>query len=242
MPNSLKVIDTKIAVSDYVPISLSSTNKDLTFDITSSDTWEKYIQKYLKERNAKVAFGGYLEERTIYQRSTYFNAVNDVNQRNIHLGIDFWCKENTEVLAVLDGEVHSFKNNKNFGDYGPTIILKHQLEKKTFYSLYGHLSLASIENLKVGDKVQREQVIGQLGSSKVNGDYAPHLHFQLIIDIKDYKGDYPGVASKREINFYKENCPNPNLLLKLPNETSMLKTLSQSRMINKRTASDRLKQ
>ena len=226
-PNSLKVLDATIAVSDYVPISLSSKNNDLTFDITSSEAWEKYIQKYLKVRNAKVAFGGYLEERNIYQRSAYFNATNDDNQRNIHLGIDFWCEENTNVLAVLDGEVHSFKNNNNFGDYGPTIILKHQIENKTFYSLYGHLTEASLQYIKLGDKVKKQEIIGQLGSNKVNGDYAPHLHFQLIVDIKDFKGDYPGVASKNEVEFYKENCPNPNLLLKLQNETSMLKTLSK---------------
>ncbi len=226
-PNSLKILDATIAVSDYVPISLSSKNNDLTFDITSSEAWEKYIQKYLKVRNAKVAFGGYLEERNIYQRSAYFNATNDDNQRNIHLGIDFWCVENTNVLAVLDGEVHSFKNNNNFGDYGPTIILKHQIENKTFYSLYGHLTEASLQYIKLGDKVKKQEIIGQLGSNKVNGDYAPHLHFQLIVDIKDFKGDYPGVASKNEVEFYKENCPNPNLLLKLQNETSMLKTLSK---------------
>jgi len=212
----IRVIDPSISLHEYIHIDLSSKNEDLTsFDISSSENWEKYIELYLKENNAKVAFGGYLERRAIYSRSSHFNQNNSENERNIHLGIDLWCKKDTEVLAVLDGEIHSFKNNTNFGDYGPTIILKHSIDSLEFYSLYGHLTTASIENIKVGDKVTKREIIGHLGNSIINGDYAPHLHFQLIKDLQSNFGDYPGVCSKKELEFYRENCPNPNLLLKL---------------------------
>ena len=211
----LKVIDKNIEENMYVPISISSKNKELTFNVSSSKEWEKYIDSYLTNHKAKVAFGGYLETRNIYNRSAYFSTEN---QRNIHLGIDFWCKVNTNVLSVLDGRIHSFKNNINYGDYGPTIIIEHQIDGNIFYSLYGHLSEQSIENINIGDVVKRGEVIAQLGDSSINGDYAPHLHFQLIINMEDYLGDYPGVSSKETLDFYKENCPNPNLLLKLPNE------------------------
>ena len=66
------------------------------------------------------------------------NKPTQVDERNIHLGVDIWAKEGTKVLAALDGEIHSFKNNTNHGDYGPCIILKHQLEESVFYTLYGH--------------------------------------------------------------------------------------------------------
>lgn len=210
----LFVLDKLYKIDSYIPISLSSSNKEINFDVSSSKKWTNYINNYLKNNNAKVAFGGYLEKRDIYNRSSYFKD----NERDIHLGIDLWCKEGTNVLAVIDGEIHSFENNKNYGNYGPTIILKHQVESITFYSLYGHLTLQSLKNLKVGDKIKKEQIIGQLGSSSVNGDYAPHLHFQLIIDLQNNIGDYPGVSSKKNADFYAKNCPNPNLLLKLPNE------------------------
>lgn len=211
----LQVIDSSISLDRYISISISSENKDLTFDIFSSDEWEKYINSYLQKNNAKVAYGGYLEKRDIYNRSPHFNKVEKENQRNIHLGVDLWCDANTNVLSVIDGEIHSFKNNTNFGDYGPTIILKHQIDNQTFYSLYGHLSEKSIKNLQVGEKVQQGQIIAQLGDNTVNGDYAPHLHFQLIIDIEDNFGDYPGVCSQKDLEFYRQNCPNPNHLLKL---------------------------
>ncbi|PQJ73025.1 peptidoglycan DD-metalloendopeptidase family protein [Polaribacter butkevichii] len=210
------VIDASISFEDYFPIAISSKNKDLLhFDISSSTEWELYIDSFLKKNKANVAFGGYLEKRNIYDRSTYFKNQSKEKQRNIHLGIDLWCAENTKVLAALDGEIHSFKNNVNYGDYGPTIILKHQIKKEIFYTLYGHLSLKSIENIKVGDSILQGDTIGYLGSAVVNGDYAPHLHFQIIRDLEDNFGDYPGVSSEENIAFYQKNCPNPNLLLKL---------------------------
>ncbi|MFY7670992.1 peptidoglycan DD-metalloendopeptidase family protein [Tenacibaculum sp. MEBiC06402] len=215
---ALKVIDENISLKEYTPISISSDNKALeTFDVSSSKEWKFFLDEFLKDRKAKVAFGGYIEKRDIYKRSAYFNSSED-EERNIHLGLDLWCDSGTKVLSVLAGEIHSFKNNLNHGDYGPTIIVKHNEQGKEFYSLYGHLSLESLENLEVGQKVKQGQVIATLGKSTINGDYAPHLHFQLILDIQDFKGDYPGVASKKDLDFYKQNCPNPNLLLKLPNE------------------------
>jgi murein DD-endopeptidase MepM/ murein hydrolase activator NlpD len=213
---SLTVIDTDISFDSYIPIDISKTNKDLeNFDTSLSKKWENYIESYLEKNNAKVAFGGYLEKRNLYDRSEYFKNQSKENQRNIHLGIDLWCKENTKVLAVLDGEVHSFKFNNNYGDYGPTIILKHQIQVEVFYTLYGHLSKSSIENLNKGDVFLQGNIIGFLGDSSVNGDYAPHLHFQIIKDLEGNSGDYPGVSSEENIEFYSSNCLNPNLLLKL---------------------------
>jgi len=115
----------------------------------------------------------------------------------------------------LDGKIHSFQNNTALGDYGLSIILEHHLQNHTFFTLYGHLSLESLDNKKVGDIVKQGQKIASLGLPPINGDYAPHLHFQIIIDIQNKKGDYPGVCSHKDLNFYAENCPNPNLLLKL---------------------------
>ena len=212
----IQVIDSNIDLESYLAITISSKNSDLlSFDISSSTEWEIYINSFLEKNKAIVAFGGYLEKRNIYDRSAYFKNLSKEKQRNIHLGIDLWCAENTKVLAALDGEIHSFKNNKNYGDYGPTIILKHLEGKEVFYTLYGHLSLKSLEKIKVGDTVLKGSIIGFLGDSSVNGDYSPHLHFQIIRDLEENYGDYPGVSSEENLAFYKKNCPDPNLLLKI---------------------------
>ena len=107
------------------------------------------------------------------------------------MGIDLWCVAETPVLAAFDGVVHSFQDNTNHGDYGPTIILKHCIDNVEFYTLYGHLSRSSIKGLKENTYISDSQVIGYLGNASVNGDYAPHLHFQIIKNIEDNEGDYP---------------------------------------------------
>ena len=209
------LIDIGEKLTKFVPIDLSVSNLDLkNHPIASSENWENYINLYLQENKADVAYGGYLEERNLYDRSAYFNDKSKADKRNIHLGLDFWCSEGTRVKSPFDGIVHSFKNNTNHGDYGPTIILEHQIKNKTFYSLYGHLSLESLSNKSVGQKIVKGDIVGYLGSSKVNGDYAPHLHFQIIINIEKYEGDYPGVCSINTLEFHKNNCPNPEVYLK----------------------------
>lgn len=197
----------------YTPISLSSTNSNLkNIDITSVETCQSYIDAVLIKNGATVAYGGYLEKRDLYSKNSKFSGTGDTT-RNIHLGMDFWTKAGTNVLTPLDGVVHSYKNNAIHGDYGPTIILKHSIGDITFYSLYGHLAVESIAAIYVGKVFKKGVVLGSLGDPSINVGYAPHLHFQFIVDINDYKGDYPGVCAPRDLEFYAKNCPNPQLLL-----------------------------
>lgn len=210
------LIEGSIANNEYIPLDLSIHNTELkAVNVSSSDELERFIWNRMKTHKAKVAYGGYLEQRGIYQRSTYFNQENPETERNIHLGLDLWIAAGTPVYAPLNGTIHSFKNNSNYGDYGPTIILKHQINAMVFYTLYGHLSLASLNQLEAGVEVKQGAQIATLGNAAVNGDYPPHLHFQIIKDIQDYSGDYPGVSNQLDLEFYKANCPDPELLLGL---------------------------
>ncbi len=208
-----QILDTEIQLSEYCPIDLSSSNKKLEeFDITSPIECQKYIDNVLKRNSATVAYGGYLENRSLYSKSERFS---NTGQRNIHLGMDFWCSADTKVVVPVDGIVHSFKNNYDLGNYGPTIILQHEIGDTMFYTLYGHLSLRSIKELKTGIGLRRGETLGTLGTTDINVNYAPHLHFQIISDIDGYEGDYPGVCSKKDLPFYEKNCPDPNILLKI---------------------------
>lgn len=211
----LSLPSVKVIAADgrYVPIDLSVNNAALPTAATA-DEFEEFIENYLAENKASVAYGGYNEERNLYQRSDIFNG-NGSEERSIHIGTDLWTKAGTPVLAALDGKAHSFDYNTGRGNYGPTIILEHKIQNQRFYTLYGHLSVESIENIEIGDAFKAGQKLATLGDASVNGDYAPHLHFQIIKDIADNFGDHPGVCSKTDLPFYLENCPNPDLLLKL---------------------------
>lgn len=210
-----KVIDGSIPYSQYIPIDLSISNMELSkIDISDSKVFEIFIENHLQRNNAKVAYGGYNEVRNLYNQAHLFND-EESEERNIHIGMDLWIKAGTPVLAALDGTVYGFDFNAGKGNYGPTIILEHSVENHVFYTLYGHLSVESIENIEIGTIFKKGQTLATLGDSSVNGGYSPHLHFQIIKNIEDNFSDYPGVCSKSDLNYYLENCPDPNLLLKI---------------------------
>ena len=203
-----------ISFEAYVKLDLSIDNLELkAINLASSEALEDYIWQFMKIRGAKVAYGGYLEKRAIYKRSSHFYKEDDIKERNIHLGLDLWTATNSPVFAPLEGKVHSFNFNNNFGDYGPTLILEHNFKGFNFFTLYGHLSLESIDNKVVGEVIEQGAVIGFLGSRVVNGDYPPHLHFQVINDIGGFIGDYPGVCSKEDLGSYLKNSTNPEIFL-----------------------------
>lgn len=212
----LPVLDTGIPLKTYTSLDLSITNSEFQhLDVSSCEALDGYVNGVLQSKDALVGFGGYNETRNIYQRSQHFNVSGPETERNIHLGMDLWLAAGAPIYTPLDGVVHSFAYNKNYGDYGPTIILKHRVDDVVFYTLYGHLSLSSIEHLREGQLFRQGEQMATLGDASVNGDYPPHLHFQIIKEIGDWVGDYPGVCNKKDLTYYLENCPDPNLLLKL---------------------------
>jgi murein DD-endopeptidase MepM/ murein hydrolase activator NlpD len=109
--------------------------------------------------------------------------------------------------------VHSFAYNEGFGDYGATIILLHQLDTVSFHTLYGHLSLEDISSLSEGAYITRGEIVGHFGEPHENGNWPPHLHFQIIRDVRIKNGDYPGVCALSEREAYLKNCPNADLIL-----------------------------
>lgn len=204
----------QLKAEDIFQLDLSVENKELYgVDLSSSSKLESYIINKVKSANKSIAMGGYAEDRLIYKKSSLFG--DDEDARTIHLGIDIWYEANTSIHSPLDGVIHSFQNNDNFGDYGPTIIIEHQLNSYTFYTLYGHLSKNSIKGLKQGKKVTKGEKIAELGNDTENGNWPPHLHFQLITEMESNYGDFPGVCSKKNMNHYLNICINPELLLNI---------------------------
>ncbi|TAF66146.1 MAG: peptidase M23 [Cytophagales bacterium] len=186
----------------------------LNVDLSSPEKMQAYISAALSDAQAKVGLGGYNEERAVYQRSAVFDTQEGLS-RSIHLGIDIWMPAQTPIYTPLQAKVHSFQDNAHMGDYGPTIILEHNLKNKTFYTLYGHLSRESLQNLYEGKSFEAGDCIATLGDVHENGQWATHLHFQIIRDLLGKKGDFFGVAPKIERDFYLSICPDPEVLLKL---------------------------
>lgn len=160
-----------------------------------------------------LEIGRYAERRVIYDA---FQQNNDTEYRNIHLGLDLGVPEFTTIFSPLDAVVHSFADNNQPGDYGPTVILKHQLNHYEFYTLYGHLSRQSLKGLQIDQKIKQGQSFSSVGTTLENGGWPSHLHFQIIDDIEDNIGNYPGICSEAKWPYYQNQCPDPNLILNLP--------------------------
>ena len=194
-------------------LDFTDSNKALTAgDIADTNLFTGYVNNTLKTHDAKYGIGGYKENRTLYKRSELFAGEET---RSLHLGIDIWGPAGTPVYAALGGMVHSFAYNDKFGDYGATIILLHQLETIAFHTLYGHLSLADISTLSEGAYINRGQVIGHFGEPAENGNWPPHLHFQIIHNLYLKEGDYPGVCTLSQAETYQANCPDADLILNM---------------------------
>lgn len=211
------VLGSSFSKEDFCPISLSVANlvdnqelpKMSDFDVTTYDGLEKYVKSILTFHQAKVAHGGYGEHRAIYTSSEHFNSA--VEERCIHLGIDLWADAGTPVFAPLDGTVHSFRYNDQVLDYGATVITQHEFEGITFYLLFGHLSLKSLEKCYKNEKILRGSPFAWLGDRSENGGWVPHLHLQLITNLMGWEGDFPGVATKAESPKLLEICPSPEV-------------------------------
>lgn len=207
-----KVVDYKAGTDRLFALDFTAANTELTTEIiTDTSAFSNWVDNKLKANNARYGIGGYLEHRTIYAVSAHFDTEDE--PRRLHLGVDIWGPAGTPIYTPFDGKVHSFQDNNNLGDYGPCIILEHKLDGLTIYSLYGHLSRKSLERLTVGMPVNKDQRIATLGDNTENGQWPPHLHFQLMFDMEGKQGDYPGVCKYSEMEKYRANVPDPGWMM-----------------------------
>lgn len=213
-PSYHPVVPFDPATDKLYPFDFTDKNHALRPDeIADTERLADYINRTLKANHCRYGIGGYNEHRTLYARSPHFDGTTE--PRRLHLGIDIWGPAGTKVMSSLDGVVHSFAFNNNDSDYGATLILTYQLEGIGFHVLYGHLSLNSLKNQREGATIRKGQVIGEFGMRFENGNWPPHLHFQLIRDMQGWKGDYPGVCKFSEREQWLENCPDPAELLQM---------------------------
>jgi peptidoglycan LD-endopeptidase LytH len=207
-------------------LNLTATNMGLeALDVLDTDAFCRFVDEQLGGK--KYGIGGYMERRELYRRSNVF--ANNEAFRNIHLGTDIWTGAGAPVYAPLSGKIHSFQDNAGFGNYGPTIILEHKIKDLIFYTLYGHLMRKDLEGLKEGQHVEKGEVICHLGHAEENGNWPPHLHFQIMTDLLGNHGDFPGVSAFEEMNYYRNICLDPDLLIRFSGlQTSFAKQNRQN--------------
>jgi 4-aminobutyrate aminotransferase-like enzyme/Ser/Thr protein kinase RdoA (MazF antagonist) len=220
------VVTADLAGGLVLDLGVGSPLHDLSADADDTTALGARISAAMAASRAEVAIGRYGEARLLYTTEAY--ADDGGERRTIHLGIDLFRAAGSPVHTPLAGRVHSFRNNAARLDYGPTLILDHDPEDgPRFFTLYGHLSEDSLFGLRVGAAVNRGQVIGRVGAPPANGDWPPHVHFQIVTDLLDKEGDFPGVAAAGRRGVWMSLSPDPNLVLRIP--TSHLRGAHEAR-------------
>lgn len=117
------------------------------------------------------------------------------NPYRIHHGIDIPNPVGESVRAAgsgtvvwtADGRQDDAPMFQNSPSYGNVIMIHHDFgyRGKSIYTLYAHLSSSLVQ---IGQYVEANQVIGQVGDSgRVTG---PHLHFEVRVGEDRYRATY----------------------------------------------------
>lgn len=178
------------------------------------------IQAAIAQAGARIGLGRYDEARYFYFQPAFAaSEEGPAEHRTLHLGVDLFAPQGTPVYAPLAGVVHAVGDKSAPGDYGPVVVLEHsEPDQPTFYTLYGHLSRASLKGLRRGQRIPGGGRLGAIGTAGENGGWTPHLHLQVIADTLGLGADFPGVAPPGQRELWLGLCPDPNLLLGIPTE------------------------
>ena len=230
--------------SNILDLNINSINKAVISFAKNSKFTKNYVHKpipltkkinsYLKYNDSDIGIGLYKEKRNVYKGGNYISKLNDKSRRNIHVGIDIFAKVGTNIRAPLDGRVFILKNNAFEYDYGPTVILEHKTNfSDKFYTIYGHLSKKCLKILKIGKVIKKGEIIAQIGNYPINGNWPPHLHFQITLHMMGEKNNFPGVSEDILLDLWTKLSPDPNLILDIPNSFFENNQNSKKLLINR---------
>jgi murein DD-endopeptidase MepM/ murein hydrolase activator NlpD len=166
------------------------------------------IEQAMADADTGFAVGRWGEPRELYANDNFADARTG-EMRTIHMGIDLFCRAGTPIHAPLDGVVECVAVNDAELDYGPLLILRHAERGAGFFTLYGHLSDDTPGRVTVGQVIRAGERIAAVGRPPGNGNWPPHLHFQLIRDLLGLGADFPGVAPRSERDYWLDLSPSP---------------------------------
>ncbi|MXX84317.1 MAG: aminotransferase class III-fold pyridoxal phosphate-dependent enzyme [Chloroflexi bacterium] len=212
--------------SQLIDLGLQSELLAQVPDLADPAAWATPLHTQLR---GKVGIGMYKEIRPIYLTDLFQSARQQ--RRTMHLGVDLFAPAGSPIYAPLAGAVRVVAEHVAPQDFGPMLIVEHQPQPGLrFYTVYGHLDAGALQRWQVGQTVAAGELLAHIGAPPRNGNWAPHLHFQLALDLLDLRDKLPGVCSPSESDFWASLCPDPNWLLKLycstqPGQQSSLKQL-----------------
>ncbi|HEY1385127.1 MAG TPA: aminotransferase class III-fold pyridoxal phosphate-dependent enzyme [Dongiaceae bacterium] len=165
-----------------------------------------------------LGIGPWGEERPVYSSDAFRSVFAPGQRRTLHLGLDLFAPAGSNVRTPLDGVVVDLFETDAPLDYGHAVLLRHEVEGRRFYSLWGHLSAQTVRDRKAGEQLRAGEAIGQLGDARENGNWQPHVHVQLITYEPEHAGDIIGAGEAGHLDVWRELFPDPADFVGLPRE------------------------
>lgn len=177
----LAELEAKKAEAEVLLAQLAASENEYARKAAQLAADEAEMERELKEAEAKwaqqIAAGGasgdwYWPVPGYYGITSYFGGRYLNGRWDNHTGTDIGVPQGVEIHAAQSGVVTLSRYNSSYGNY---CIISHGGGRATLYAHQRQLPL-----VKVGDTVQKGQVIGYVGNT--GNSFGAHLHFELRVN------------------------------------------------------------
>ncbi|MDB5556436.1 MAG: 4-aminobutyrate transaminase [Rhizobium sp.] len=213
----------------------SATSPDATWlDSLDGPGFDGYCAEKIAAEGADFGVGAYGEDRTIYKGDAFETTAPHV-RRTVHIGIDIFAPAGEPVHAPMDGTVAFIHDDAVAYSFGPTVLLKHETDEgDVFWTLYGHLSRTSVARLRPGQRIAKGTPFTEFGPRPENGEWPPHLHFQIVTDHLGLGARMHGVGTLGEWQIWLQVSPDPSVVLGLPVSATRLPPRDKAFLVRER--------
>ncbi len=226
------VLDTPLTTENSVMVDLGM-ESSLLAQVDDLADPAAYTEPLRRQLSGRIGIGYYNEVRPIYLSDMF--AIDENHRRTVHLGCDLFAPAGTPIHAPLAGRAHRVADHQLEQDYGPLLILEHETDAQLpFFTLYGHLAPDVLDRWQVGQAVAAGELLGHIGDYPRNGNWTPHLHFQIVTDLLDFGEAFPGVGSPKERALWTALSPDPNLILRLPYDIAKPQPAARNSLLSRR--------
>ncbi|UCC44158.1 MAG: aminotransferase class III-fold pyridoxal phosphate-dependent enzyme [Candidatus Zixiibacteriota bacterium] len=185
-------------------------------NLADEDVWASLdagLAERQRREDSDILVGRYGETRLVEPGQPERGIESKLGQDGrTSLGIDLMVAADCYVTAPLSGTIHHINTA---GDN--TLILQHRTDDDvTFFTIYRGLEPVPGDDLKTGRHIKAGARIGRVESFRP--DTSRHLHFQIVTDLLHFGSDFPTSCPLHERDIRMNLCPDPNLMLRIPEE------------------------
>ena len=226
------VIRPGIAKPKVLALDLTATGPD--WSALDADGAERLIDEQVAQASADFAIGLYGEDRAVYKGDAYETGSAGA-RRTVHLGIDLFAPAGEPVHAPFAGTVAFIHDDAVAFGFGPTVLLEHRTDEgDVFWTLYGHLSRQSVQKLSLGQPIAKGEAFATFGAAAENGNWSPHLHFQIVTDHLGLEGRMHGVGVRDHWQVWRGVSPDPSVVFGFSTPASVIVARDKDFLVRER--------